>query len=188
MSFYPNKKTNWTPEPSFSEGGLTWEQGACRAHQWRSKEVILEFELWSNPAGWNKPRENTNMPTEPRGLGKAPRSRGAPQEGRHQDGENSRDFPGGARPADTPALDFWPSSCETTHFSCFNLPNLWCFVTAAPGTAQKMCISPSKLTKNLTVIYQWNSMGYGLILQYKNWGIKWYKTDRILVTVTSIKY
>ena len=95
MSFYPNKKTNWTPEPSFSEGDLTWEQGACRAHQWRSKEVILEFELWSNPAGWNKPRENTNMPTEPRGLGKAPRSRGVPQEGRHQDGENSRDFPGG---------------------------------------------------------------------------------------------
>ena len=146
MSFYPNKKTNWSPDPSFSEGGLTWEHAACRAHYRTSNEVILESEAWTNLAGWNKPRENTNMPAEPRGLGKAPRSRGAPQEGRHQDGENSRDFPEGACSADIPVLDFWPPSCETTHFSCFNLPNLWCFVMAAPETSQKMHISSSKLT------------------------------------------
>lgn len=92
--FTPTRKQTGAPEPSFSEGGLTPGTGCLQSSSVKVKRGHTGVWAVIQP-GWLKQakgeHKHANWTQRAR---KAPRSRGVPQEGRHQDGENSRDFPG----------------------------------------------------------------------------------------------
>lgn len=154
--FTPTRKQTEPLSPRSQKVAWPGNRVPARAHQWRSKEVTLEFELWSNPAGWNKPKENTNMPTEPRGLGRHLRVRSTPG-GDTRMGRTARTSVG-ARPADTHQPRTSDPQAVRQHISLVLICPICDALLQQPQELHRKCaFLPQTNSKNLTVIYQWNS-------------------------------